>query len=367
MKQLIFFLLLIPSIVYGVQESKVVGFGGDADTLEGQNGDYYLDIGNQQGELNTANITNFDESISLVHLDTGIDQNGVGLNSCKPSPNAGDPTLVDIQPCKIHIQGILRDFTALSTFDPGYAVGENSRFVGATLNGYTTQTPNFTNLQKQTIIPIARLNAPLGQTGPGSDVHLVKDLRYFLTENYYFDRLYHEEAIGAQYVTGGEIYNSGLQIGQTAGVLYDAQKKKHTLAAFLNQTAIFAHLSSNEIDLVATKKALTVDALNYNPAGSSLVPMLNDNTFTIHTILKSPKGVNGTQEGGLFFIYGDTEYATAAGAIEAISDGTAVPRFTLFVDQATSGLVCVAMIIQQRNAASVDTIKDRRPCQVCRP
>jgi len=69
----------------------------------------------------------------------------------------------------------------------------------------------------------------------------------------------------------------------------------------------------------------------------------------------------------LFFIYGDTEYATAAGAVAAISTGEAVSRFGVFVDQASSGLVPAALIIQQRNAAAVDTIIDRRPCQVCRP
>jgi hypothetical protein len=235
------------------------------------------------------------------------------------------------------------------------------------MNGYTSQTSKWTSLQKQTVVPIARLNTPLGQLGPGSDIRLIRDDRFFLYQNIYLDRVYHEEAVGALYVTGGEIYNTGLQIGQTAGALYDAQKKRHTLAAFLNQSAIFLNLSANDVDWIASKKPLTVDAVNYNPAGSNLVPMLNDNTFTIHTIMKSPKGANGTQEGGLFFVYGDTQYATAAAAIEAISDGAAVPRFGVFVDQATSGLVAVALIVQQRNAAAVDTVLDRRPCQVCRP
>jgi hypothetical protein len=368
MKKLLFLLLFYASVAYAVEPVSVTDGGGNADTLEGQNGDYYLDIGNQTGAINYTGISNWDTAVGIVNEDTGVDSHGAGFDSCKVTVNVSDPSKVDIKEgCYYHIQGPEYSFAAITSIDPQFAVGENSRFIGATLSGYTTQTQKWTTLQKQTIIPLARLNAPLGQEGPGSDIGLIRDDRFFLYQNIYLDRIFHEEAVGALYVTGGKIYNSGLQIGQTAGALFDAQKKRHTLAAFLNQSAIFAHLSSNQVDLVATKKPLTVDALNYNPAGSSLVPMLNDNTFTIHTILKSPKGVNGTQEGGLFFIYGDTEYATAAGAIEAISDGTAVPRFTLFVDQATSGLVCVALIVQQRNAASVDTILDRRPCQVCRP
>lgn len=54
MKQLLFFLLLIPSLVYAVQESKVSGLGGDADTLEGQNGAYYLDGSNATGTFPVA-------------------------------------------------------------------------------------------------------------------------------------------------------------------------------------------------------------------------------------------------------------------------------------------------------------------------
>ena len=176
--------------------------------------------------------------------------------------------------------------------------------------------------------------------------------------------------MGAQYLRGGDIFKnatSGLILGQNEGVLYDGYKNRHMLGTFENQSAIFLHLSSNETDWIGTKQPLTVDALNYNPAGLSLVPMLNDNTFTIHTILKSPKGANGAQEGGLFFVYGDTEYATAAAATTAIFDGSAVSRFGVFIDQARSGIAPAALIIQQRNAAAVDTIVDRRPCQVCRP
>lgn len=368
MKIIISTLLLIFSLSYNAYGFRVFG-GENASTLEGESAAFYLDISNQQGDLNTANITNWDTSIGLVNADTGVDEHGAGVMSCEVIADATDSTKIYINVCHVHIKGPEYAFDGVTT-DPGFAAGENSRFIGVTMNGYTSQTSAWTNIQKQTIIPLARLNTPLGQLGPGSDVHLVRDDRYFLTQNFYYDRVYHEEAMGAQYVTGGAIFanaTSGLILGQTAGVLYDGQKKRHVLAAFENQSAIFLHLSSNEIDWVGTKEPLVVDAVNYNPAGSSLVPMLNDNTFTIHTILKSPKGANGIQEGGLFFVYGDTEYATAAGAIEAISDGSAVSRFGVFVDQASSGLAPAAMIIQQRNAATVDTIIDRRPCQVCRP
>lgn len=319
--------------------------------------------------IDLVNTPNADTQIGLVHADTGIDSHGTGFDSCEVIVDATDITKIYIKPCHVHIQGPEYAFDGATT-DPRFAAGENSRFIGVTMNGYTSQTAPWTNLQKMTILPLARLNTPLGQLGPDSDVHLVRSDRYFIFQSFYIDSLYHFEAMGAQYVTGGDIFSnatSGLILGQNSGVLYDGYKNRQVLGAFENQPAIFLHLSSNEVDWLGTKQPLTVDALNYNPAGSGLVPMLNDNTFTIHTVLKSPKGANGVQEGGLFFVYGDIEYATAAGAIEAISDGSAVSRFGVFVDQAKSGLAPVALIIQQRNAAAVDTIVDRRPCQVCRP
>jgi len=343
--------------------------GGAASTLDGQNASFYTDIRYQTGFINTTGILNWDSATGLVHADTGFDSHGTDFDSCEVIVDATDSTKVYIKPCHVHIGGPEYAFDGATT-DPGFAAGENSRFIGVTMNGYTSQTSTWTNTQRRTIIPLARLNTPLGQLGPGSDVHLIRSDRYFIFENFYLDSLYHFEAIGAQYVTGGDIFSnatSGLILGQNEGVLYDGYKNRQELGTFENQSAIFLHLSSNETVWVGTKQPLIVDALNYNPAGSSLVPMLNDNTFTIHTILKSPKGVNGVQEGGLFFIYGDTEYATAAAAISAITDGSALSRFGVFVNQAKSGLSPAAWVLQQRHAAAVDTIDDRRPCQVCRP
>ena len=370
MKKLFFIFLFLASTVYAVEPVSVTDGGGNAGTLEGQNGSFYLDIGNQQGDLNTSNIDNWDSEVGSVKADTGVDEHEAGMNSCRVTINGGDNTKININECNIHIQGPHYVFNQMSSVNPQFAAEENSCFIGVTMNGYTSQTFIWTDDQKKTIIPLARLNTRLGDAGPGSDVHLVRDDRYFLTKRDYYDRIWIEDALGALYVTGGEIFanaTSGLRLGQTAGILFDAQTKRHSLEAFENRSAIFLHLSSNEIDWIGTKDFLVVDALNYNPPGSSLVPMLNDNTFTVHTILKSPKGTNGVQEGGLFFVYGDIEYATAAAAKTAISEGTQPSRFGVFIDEHASQIVPAAMIIQQRNAAAVDTIVDRRPCLVCRP
>ncbi|MCK5612980.1 hypothetical protein KAR91_64495 [Candidatus Pacearchaeota archaeon] len=324
--------------------------------------------------LSTAFVWSFSTFVLADSYNAGIigTANGIdeheGLDSCKVTVNIGTDSKIDIgTPCNIRIGGPRYSFTNLTAIDPELGAGENSKFIGITMNGYTTSDSGWTTTQKITVVPLARLNTPYGVSGPGSTISLIRDDRYFSTNRNHYDRIVWEKVVGARYVTGGEIYeSSNLVLGQYAGTLFDAQTKEQSLSAFTTMSAVFLHLSSNEINWIGNKAPLVVDAVNYNPAGSSLVPMQNDNTFTIHTILKSPKGADGVPEGGWFFMYGDTEYATQADALAAITAHTAI-RWGLFVNQATSGLVPVVLIIQQKNAAAVDTISDKRPCFVCRP
>lgn len=363
MKILIIYSILFLFSVSNASAFQVFG-GGAASTLDGQPGSFYTDSGNLTGDINYTGISNWDTAVMTPSAAVGVDEHEAGVNSCKVTVNASDDSMIDINECNVHIQGPHYAFSTMTSIDPDLGAGENSKFIGMTMNGYTTSESGWTDAQKLTIIPLARVNTAFGVAGPGSTISLIRDDRYFIAKRDYYDRLWHERAIGALYVTGGDIFanaTSGLILGQNSGTLFDSQTKEQTLATFENQSAIFLHLSSNEINWIFDKRPLVVDAVNYNPAGSSLVPMLNDNKFTAHTILKSPKGANGVPEGGLFFVYGNTEFGTVTDAIAG-----AETRFGLFVNQFTSGLVPAALIIQQKNAAAVNTIIDKRPCLVCR-
>lgn len=306
-------------------------------------------------------IGSLDTAVGNVHATTGVDEQTPGITGCEVTINAGDDSKVDINICHIHIQGPHYIFDNMTAIDPGLGAGDNSMFIGMTMNGYTTSESAWTDTQLLTIVPLARLNTAFGVSGPGSTISLIRSDRYFVTQRDYYDLLWYSHVIGALYETGGDIFQnatSGLILGQNSGILHDKQTNKQTLATFENQSAVFLYSSS--VAWIGDKRPLVVDAVNYN-AANGLVAMQNDNTFTVHTILKSPKGVSDTPEGGLFFIYGDTEYGTAAEAIAA-----AETRWGLFVNQATSGLVQVALVVQQKNAVAVDTIIDKRPCLVCR-
>lgn len=299
------------------------------------------------------------EATDELNTSTGICDVVLGEDTCEITVNAGDDSKIDIKPCCVYIRGEKYLFDGMTSVDPQFASGENSRFVGVTLASYTSQTSRWTVAQKLTTVPLARLNASYGQQGSGSSIRLIRDDRDPLGTREYNDRLYREEVLGSQYVTGGDIFanaTSGLILGQNSGVLYDSRGKRHVLSTFENQSAIFLHLSSNEIHWRGSKKPLVIDPLNYNPPGSGLVAMDDDNKFKVDTILKSPR-----TGGGLFVLYGTIQYTTAANAISGAAE-----RYGLFISQSESGLVPVALVVQQRNASTVDTIIDRRPCFVCK-
>jgi len=319
--------------------------------------------------IDAENTLAWDSVHGAIKDDTGIDFHDTGVNSCKITVNVGDDTKVDHDECNIHLGGPQYTFAAATSLPPNFGTGENSVYIGMTMNGYTTSTIRWTSTQELTVIPLARLNTELGDTGAGSSVHLIRDDRYFISNRDYYDMVLHKEAFGALYVTGGKIFShaTSLVLQQTAGVLFDAQSKRHELAAFANMSAIFLHLSSTGgDDWLGAKQPLIVDNVYYNPSGSGLVALLNSNKFKVDTIIKSPKGPDGTPEGGWFYVFGDTEYDTQADAIAAVNDDSAT-RFGVFKNQAESGLVVIALIVQQKDATIIDTIEDRRPCLVCRP
>jgi len=356
---LIAFLLIFSTTSAGAFQ--VFG-GGAASTLNGQPASFYTDSGNLTGAINYTGISNWPTATSVPLVVTGISSRYWGTTSCEVTINSGDDSLIDIDECDVHIQGPLYFFNA-TTIDPNFGVGENSVFIGVTMNGYTTQTQGWSAAQKQTIAPLARLNTALGVTGPGSSVNLNRDDRYFVSERDYKDRLWTEEAIGSLYALGGELFSnatSGLVMGQYSGILYNAQRERHLLGEFNNMSALFLYHTAGG-GPVAVKAPFVVDNVNYD-TGTGLAALIS-NRWTKISVLKSPQGANGTQEGGWFYIYG-AEYLTQAAAEAADFD------FSFFVSQGVSGLVPLAEVVVQEGGVTLGTdlfIIDKRACLVCRP
>ena len=349
MKNLIFNIVLLLVVSSSVAWADSYN-AGIVDTADG--------VSFPQG-VDFDNIPNWDPAVAAVHGTTGIE------SGCHVTVNAGDASLIDIEsPCVYHIAGPQYTLTNMTAISASFEAGENSRFFGVTMGGYTSQTSKWTAAQQATIIPIARLNTALGDLGPGSTVHLVRDDIYPVSERDSLDRLWMEQVVGAQYVKGGEIFTnttSALILGQYSGILFNAQKERHVLAEFSNMSAIFLYYSSNGADFVGEKKSLIVDNIQYD-TGTGLAD-LTSQRWTNISVLKSPKGGNGAQEGGWFYVYG-TEYLTQVAAEAAPFD------FAEFVHQGRSGIAPLATIIIKKDATVLDTdyfIIDKRPCLICRP
>lgn len=308
------------------------------------------------GPIEYETIPNWDPAVASVHMTTGVDEGMV------VTINGGDSTKIDITAGSYHIQGPKYSFAAITALDPGFGAGENSMFIGMTMNGYTSQVAPWTVAQKQVLIPIARLNTPSGQTGPGSDVGLIRDDKYYVTERDYKDRLWNEEAIGSLYVTGGQLYSySTIVLGQYSGILYNAQRERHVLDAYTNMSAIFVSHTTGGVP-VATKARLVVSNALYD-TGTGLAAM-QANKWKKDSVVKSPQGTNSVAEGGWFYIYGTVEYGTKEEAEAADFD------YGIFISQAVSGLVPLADIVVKKDGVTLDTdlfITDRRSCLVCRP
>lgn len=325
--------------------------------------DDIAEVGFGGKDLNYNSVGNWDEAVNVPFGSVGVDYHQIGQDSCKVTANIGDVTTIDIGECHYHIDGIYYPLAATLGIDPQFGIGENSAFVGVTMSGYTTQTAAFTSEEKKTIVPLARLNTPAGQLGPGSDVSLIRDDRFFISNRSYKDRIHNEEAVGSLYARGGELFFNSTTptvMGQYSGILFNPQKERQVLAQIGNTTAIFLHISSNGIP-VAEKKFFELDNLQYD--GGSGLETLTAQRWTPASILKSPQGANGGDEGGLFYIYGD-EYLTEAAARAAAFN------FSVFVGQFPSGLVPLATLIIKKEGVTPGTdlfIIDRRPCHVCRP
>ena len=274
--------------------------------------------------------------------------NITGLTSGGVITINADTTKIDISACVYYIQGTKYSYAGVTALDPSFTAGKTHKRIGLDSSGLVTQDTEFTNAQKQTIIPLGLCTS--ATSGPGSVVHQLRDDRFFISEEGYLQRIWQEEAIGALYYKGGLISESAtaLQLDQSGGVLYDGQRKRHTLLVDTNIAATKVYHVGGAWTVSAEIDPFIVDNLQYDD-GTDLAT-LGNNKWASHTLLKSPKA-----GGHYFFVYSQAQYDTEAEALEAGIN------FGIFIDQGASGLVAIAQIVIQKSAANINNIIDARP------
>lgn len=288
-------------------------------------------------------LADFDNTVGAALHVTGIISGGeVTLNT--------DTSKVDISPCVYYIQGVKYSYPGVTAYSPPFGATETARRLGLDSTGLVSQQGNFSDSQKQTILPIARLQAEQGSAGPGSLIIPPIDQRFPISEFGYIDRVWRERVFGALYTETGGMYvedSTPLHIDQTAGMFFDAQGKRQQVSATSHISAkMVYHISG--VWQIQPDIMLVVPTTQYDN-GTDLVT-LTDTYWTSHTLLKSPKSQNE-----FFLVIGKSQHATQTEA-EAV-----LPNYGPFMDEATSNLIAVAKIIVRKDATSINRIVNIQP------
>ena len=166
-----------------------------------------------------------------------LPQNATGIdihNDGKVTLNV-DISKLDIVSCIYFIEGIKYIYGGGTAIVPTIEVGDSSTWVGLdSSGGLIYSANNFTDIQLETILPLARLQAVEGQSGSGSDLLSPIDLRYIIGEEGWINRRWLTNVIGALYPADGidgiiTENATDLRLDQTSGIMYSAQRNPITI------------------------------------------------------------------------------------------------------------------------------------------
>jgi len=260
-----------------------------------------------------------------------------------------DTTKIDIISFDYFIQGAHYNYTGGTAIIPTIAAGDSSTWVGVDSTSILFSDDKFTDEETKTILPLARLQALQGQSGPGSDLQEPIQLTFAIGQEGYNERQWIEQSIGVLYTEGGtysENTSVPLQIDQESGIFYNAQRRRISFATTANiEVSRVYHVGG--IPTVQNRSTLIIP--KYYDDGTDTVA-LPTNKYVSHTLLRSPK-----EENLFFLIYGSTVYDSQSQAEEAPVD------YSIFQGQAISGLYKAARFIIKGDSTNIEAIQDERP------
>jgi len=336
MRYLIFLLLLVPSVVF----ADSLGWEVTPDGMK------------MSRSLSATDRTLWSTDVGIVTGVTGIHEHEVGPTSCQCTRN-GDITKVDIAPCIIHINGTEYRFDNVTAIDPEFPVSDSGAFLGYS-SGLVKKATFFTDSERDSIIPICRVQAAKGQTGPGSDISDlgITDIRPNVSA---FDKrvmLWVENVNGPLVKDGLITSESGTRnIDISTGTFFDSEMQSHTIGPFTAITGItLFHTALG--NWTSTLGLLQFDNVNYDDPATGLTAMTNNNWHAAHNLFMSPEG-NG-RDPRFFLLYSQDEYLALGSAREAPFD------LGPFLN-ARPRVVPIAKIIVKKNDATALEFQDARP------
>jgi len=255
---------------------------------------------------------------------------------------------IDVLAFDYFIQGTRYSYAGDTAVSPTIGSGDSSTWVGINSTDIIYSDDRFTNEETKTILPLGRLQAIQGQSGPGSDLQTPLHLTFAIGQEGYNERAWIEGGIGVLYESGGTFTESStaLQVDQAVGVFYNAQRRRMSISSDTDIEASSVYNVSGS-PTVQTRATLVVP--KYYDDGTDIAA-LPANKYVSHTLLRSPK-----EDDLYFLIYGDTVYDSQAQAEEA------KPDYNIFQGQAASGLYKVARFIVKGDSTNIEAIQDERP------
>lgn len=285
---------------------------------------------------------------------TGIHLHEIGEDSCHVTRN-GNIKKFDVNQCIIHIHGIEYRFSQVTAITPDFTAGESRVFVGYSSTQLVQQDTAFTDAQRSSIIPIARIQATKGQLGPGSDISDlgITDLRP-ITENFEKTLLQWVKNFNGPLVKDGFITTENLtttrRLDISSGTFSDEELVSHTTGPFTAITGLtLFHTALG--NWTSTLDVIRLDNVNYDTA-TGLVAMTNNNWYAAHNLMMSPES-NGRNP-RFAVVYSQDEY-NDVGEAEAVSFD-----FGPFLGS-TPRWVPLAKIIIKKNTDAIIGIQDSRP------
>lgn len=182
-------------------------------------------------------------------------------SSCLATINA-DPTKFDLPAITYLINGEYYSYQGMSAIDPGYSILSNVVLVGLDENGLVLideiayGQSEWKDADLDTIVPVTRLQAAAGETGPDSPISQLRADHYNVQKFFTRERIFHQASTGIVYdlaPNSGKIVRSAVQgqISQNAGRFFDLQRKPVVLGAIDNLIAVQFTGLSNPLVVIA--------------------------------------------------------------------------------------------------------------------
>lgn len=347
--------LAVPvTVVEGPAELFGGGGGGDASTLNGEPGAFYLNYSSHSGNIKKDDVPNWDRIVCQVTECNGIHTHEAGESACQISFKSIS-TVQMAGGCTVHLNGGIEynfDAGTFSNINPDFV--NSSVWIGIDSSGIVQQTGEFTNAQRLSIAPLARVQSE------GSDSQIIAtimDVRFKSTAFEWRFQNWVRDFVGALAGSGLETTEVGTRnLSLSSGTFSDTEIDGHTTVAFSHITGLLVH--STAFSPVTTIEGLfQADNLQYD-TGSGLATMTNNNWYASHNLAMSTAGgiVNGVDTGRgptFLLIMSNGQWNSLGEALEQ--------PFYLGAFAGSKDIIRLAKLVVQKNSDGITEIVQVQP------